>query len=98
MGLLSHRGHPCVRPAGRSCDKRQTFPSRCTPRFLLQYSMMSRHHTALSVLGESLCHGRRARIGITQTDRLGHMWVLGKTGAGKSTLLTNLIYADMQAG
>ena len=53
---------------------------------------------ALSVLGESVYRGRRARIGITQADRLGHMWVLGKTGTGKSTFLTNLMYADMQAG
>ena len=52
----------------------------------------------MSVLGESVYHGRRALIGITQPDRLGHMWVLGKTGTGKSTLLTNLIHADMQAG
>ena len=52
----------------------------------------------MSVLGESVYRGRRARIGITQTDRLGHMWVLGKTGTGKSTFLTTLIQADMQAG
>jgi len=52
----------------------------------------------LSVLGENVYHGRRSLIGISQADRLGHMWVLGKTGAGKSMLLTNLIYEDMQAG
>jgi hypothetical protein len=50
------------------------------------------------MLGENVYHGRRALIGITQADRLGHMWVLGKTGAGKSTLLTNLIHEDMQDG
>ena len=60
--------------------------------------MTSRHHTDLSVLGENVYHGRHSLIGITQADRLGHMWVLGKTGVGKSTLLTNLIYEDMQAG
>src|SRR5437870_3522789 len=60
--------------------------------------MTSRHHAVLSVLGENVYHGRRSLIGITQADRLGHMWVLGKTGAGKSTFLTNLIYEDMQAG
>jgi len=59
---------------------------------------ISPHKRALSVLGESIYRGRRARIGITQADRLGHMWVLGKTGTGKSTFLTNLISADMQAG
>ena len=46
------------------------------------------------MLGENVYHGRRSLISITQADRLGHMWVLGKTGAGKSTLLTNLIYED----
>lgn len=35
---------------------------------------------------------------MAQTDRLGHMWVLGKTGVGKSTFLLNLIHADLQAG
>jgi hypothetical protein len=60
--------------------------------------MMSRHNAAMSVLGESVYRGRRALIGITQADRLGHMWILGKTGTGKSTLLTNLIHADIQAG
>ena len=51
-----------------------------------------------SVLGQNIYHGRHSLIKIAQHDRLGHMWVLGKTGAGKSTLLTNLIYEDMQAG
>jgi hypothetical protein len=60
--------------------------------------MTSRHSTRVSLLGENIYHGRRSLIGITQADRLGHMWVLGKTGTGKSTLLTNLIHADMQAG
>ncbi len=60
--------------------------------------MTSLDNAGLSILGESVYHGRRSLIGITQADRLGHMWVLGKTGAGKSTLLTNLIHADMQAG
>jgi type IV secretory pathway VirB4 component len=60
--------------------------------------MTSQHNSEVSVLGESVYHGRRSLIGITQPDRLGHMWVLGKTGTGKSTLLTNLISADMQAG
>jgi Helicase HerA, central domain len=60
--------------------------------------MTSRHDAVLSVIGENVYHGRRSLIGITQADRLGHMWVLGQTGTGKSTLLTNLIYEDMQAG
>lgn len=55
-------------------------------------------HTVLSPLGTSCYHGRCRRVGIAQADRLGHMWVLGKTGVGKSTFLLNLIHADLQAG
>jgi len=58
----------------------------------------SSSHTALSPLGTSCYHGRCRRVGIAQDDRLGHMWILGKTGVGKSTFLLNLIYADLQAG
>ena len=36
--------------------------------------MTSLSNSELSVLGESVYRGRHARIGITQTDRLGHMW------------------------
>src|SRR5262249_39379514 len=64
----------------------------------LSHMTRALHKPAMSVLGESMYRGRRALIGITQADRLGHMWVLGKTGTGKSTFLTNMIAADMQAG
>jgi len=50
--------------------------------------MTSRHNAGASVLGENVYHGRRSLIGITQADRLGHMWLLGKTGAGKSASIT----------
>ena len=44
------------------------------------------------MLGENVYHGRRSLISITQADRLGHMWVLGKTGAGKSTTAWGLLH------
>ena len=37
-------------------------------------------------------------FGIKQTDRLQHVYVIGKTGTGKSTLLETLALQDMSAG
>ncbi len=37
-------------------------------------------------------------FGITQPDRLSHMYVIGKTGVGKSTLLETLALEDLAAG
>lgn len=52
----------------------------------------------ISQLGEATYRARRWRFGIRQQDRLGHMWVLGKTGTGKSTLLHNLMAQDLDCG
>src|SRR5262245_46847832 len=95
-GVHKDRGDPAASsrpsPLGEVCTS-------CYHRVItLSLPMVSPRNPTLSMLGENCYHGRRAVIGIKQTDRLGHMWVLGKTGTGKSTLLTNLIYADMQAG
>jgi hypothetical protein len=37
-------------------------------------------------------------FGIKQTDRLSHMYIIGKTGVGKSTLLETLALQDLKAG
>lgn len=37
-------------------------------------------------------------FGIKQTDRLAHMYIIGKTGTGKSTLLETLIRQDIESG
>lgn len=37
-------------------------------------------------------------FGIKDSDRLGHMYCIGKTGAGKSTLLLNLAISDIERG
>ena len=52
----------------------------------------------LTVLGESVFHGRRFPFGIRPDDRRRHMYVIGKTGMGKSTLLENMIFADIHSG
>jgi type IV secretory pathway TraG/TraD family ATPase VirD4 len=40
----------------------------------------------------------RRVFGIKRSDRLSHMYVIGKTGTGKSTLLERLILSDIEAG
>lgn len=52
----------------------------------------------LTVLGESVFHGRRMQFGIRPDDRRRHMYVIGKTGMGKSTLLENMIFSDIHSG
>ena len=37
-------------------------------------------------------------IGLRQTDRLKHLWLLGPTGTGKSTLIANMAVQDVYAG
>lgn len=51
-----------------------------------------------SFFGVSNFHGSKKRIGIAQTDRLSHMYIVGKTGVGKSTLLEILLRQDIVAG
>lgn len=51
----------------------------------------------LTIIGENVYRDVARRFGIKQRDRLGHMYILGKTGTGKSTLLKNLIVGDLQA-
>src|SRR3982751_3893601 len=37
-------------------------------------------------------------FGIKAKDRLGHIYVIGKTGVGKSTLLQNMAISDIERG
>jgi len=43
-------------------------------------------------------HNRGKLVGIKQSDRLSHVYVIGKTGVGKSTLLESLALQDLSAG
>lgn len=52
----------------------------------------------LTILGESVFHGRRQEFGIRPDDRRRHVYIIGKTGMGKSTLLENMICSDIQSG
>jgi type IV secretory pathway TraG/TraD family ATPase VirD4 len=52
----------------------------------------------VSHFGRTTFHRRGIRFGIRQSDRLSHMYVIGKTGVGKSTLLEELALQDVGAG
>lgn len=52
----------------------------------------------LLILGETTWRKRYQRFGMLPSDRLRHLWVLGKTGSGKSTLLASLLAQDVAAG
>jgi len=52
----------------------------------------------ITYFGETNFRGKRTRFGIRQTDRMGHIHIIGKTGTGKSTLLETLIRQDVEAG
>lgn len=50
------------------------------------------------VVGMASAPGVDGNVGISVSDSLRHVWVLGPNGTGKSTLLLNLIYQDLMAG
>lgn len=43
-------------------------------------------------------HHRNIKFGIKQTDRLQHLYIIGKTGVGKSSLIEVLIKQDILSG
>ena len=52
----------------------------------------------LTPIGITNFRDEKKPFGIRDTDRLHHIYVIGKTGTGKSTLLLNLAIADVQNG
>src|ERR1700694_6053249 len=51
-----------------------------------------------TVLGSVFTHAGEEELALTETDRLKHMLVIGKTGRGKTTLLKNIAIQDMHTG
>lgn len=52
----------------------------------------------ITPLGITNFRNQRQRFGIKDKDRLGHIYVIGKTGVGKSTLLENMAISDIDRG
>jgi len=52
----------------------------------------------LMYLGRTNCRRQFKLFGITQLDRLSHLYMVGQTGVGKSTLMRQLALQDFAAG
>lgn len=52
----------------------------------------------ITYFAETNARNTFTRFGIKQSDRLSHMYVIGKTGVGKSTLLETLARQDVEYG
>ncbi len=52
----------------------------------------------LTVFARTNFRGERKRFGIRTSDRLFHIYAIGKTGTGKSTLLETFMRDDIRAG
>lgn len=50
------------------------------------------------LLGRSVYRGQERNIFIGETDRMKHMYIIGKTGTGKTEFLKSMIIQDMKAG
>ncbi len=49
-------------------------------------------------LGRSIDRGQERNIYMGDTDRLKHLYIIGRTGTGKTELLKSMIIQDMRAG
>lgn len=49
-------------------------------------------------IGITNWRNKKQPFGIKDADRLGHIYVIGKTGVGKSTLLLNMAVSDIEKG
>lgn len=49
-------------------------------------------------LGRSIYRGQERNIYISETDRMRHMYIIGKTGTGKTEFLKSMILQDMKLG
>jgi len=55
-------------------------------------------HSKITPIGITNFRNTNKRFGIKDKDRLGHIYVIGKTGTGKSTLLENMAISDIERG
>jgi hypothetical protein len=52
----------------------------------------------ITPIGVTNFRSTNQQFGIKDADRLGHIYVIGKTGVGKSTLLQNMAISDIERG
>jgi hypothetical protein len=52
----------------------------------------------ITYFAETDARNKKIRFGIKESDRLRHVYVVGKTGVGKSTMLENMAIQDIQNG
>ena len=52
----------------------------------------------ITYFAETDARNKKIRFGIKESDRLRHVYVVGKTGIGKSTMLENMAIQDIQNG
>jgi DNA helicase HerA-like ATPase len=60
--------------------------------------MPSKELNGVSYFARTNFHLRNTLVGIKQSDRLSHVYMIGKTGVGKSTLIETLARQDLEAG
>lgn len=53
-------------------------------------------HSEITPIGITNFRNDRRKFGIKDKDRLGHIYIIGKTGTGKSTLIKNMAISDMR--
>lgn len=56
------------------------------------------HGAEMTWLGEAATRDGWHPFGLTQAERLLHLYVVGKTGTGKSTFLANIARQDLESG
>jgi type IV secretory pathway VirB4 component len=60
--------------------------------------MVALADNTITYLGRTTFRNRGVSFGIKESDRLYHMYVIGRTGTGKSTLLETLMRQDIAQG
>jgi hypothetical protein len=60
--------------------------------------MAANSHNPITYFARTNYRDKRIPFGIRRSDRLAHMYTIGKTGTGKSTMLETMIIRDLEHG
>jgi type IV secretory pathway TraG/TraD family ATPase VirD4 len=73
--------------------------SSLTIRFYFTHNLvMSYDYDSITPIGITDWRNIKNEFGIKDRDRLGHLYLIGKTGVGKSTLILQMAISDMRKG